>query len=134
MKNVEFFFSFPAQHDRFFPSNAVCFCITERGNCYAFTFSTTTIPSIGVLEGASCPKRKVGGDSIFYGYHSSALVEQSMELKHGDQIWMISDGVFQETIELDVQEQQYMAWWTEESPTAAEFMEWKTRFFWNGDG
>lgn len=67
--------------------------------------------------------------AFFYGYHSSALVEQSMELKHGDQIWMISDGVFQETIELDVQEQQYMAWWTEESPTAAEFMEWKTRFF-----
>ena len=56
--------------------------------------------------------------AFFYGYHSSALVEQSMELKHGDQIWMISDGVFQETIELDVQEQQYMAWWTEESPTA----------------
>lgn len=81
-----------------------------------------------IVRGTTCTRLNHQTAPLGFS-NNSALVEQSMELKHGDQIWMISDGVFQETIELDVQEQQYMAWWTEESPTAAEFMEWKTRFF-----
>ncbi|WP_342527501.1 SpoIIE family protein phosphatase [Chryseomicrobium sp. FSL W7-1435] len=81
-----------------------------------------------IVRGGTCTS--LNHQTAPLGFSSnSALAEQSMELKHGDQIWMISDGIFQETIELDIQEQQYMKWWTEKSPTAAEFMEWRSRYF-----
>lgn len=81
-----------------------------------------------IVRGNTCERIDHQTAPLGFSNHS-ALVEQNIELKHGDQIWMISDGIFDDTIEMDVQEQHYMEWWAKHSPSAAAFMEWRSQTF-----
>ena len=56
-----------------------------------------------IVRGNTCERIDHQTAPLGFSNHS-ALVEQNIELKHGDQIWMISDGIFDDTIEMDVQE------------------------------
>lgn len=78
-----------------------------------------------IVRGHSC--ERLDHQTAPLGFsNESALVEQSVNLKHGDTIWMVSDGIFAEHVEMEQQEQQFMTWWSEHKPTAAQFMEWRS--------
>lgn len=81
-----------------------------------------------IVRGHEC--ERLDHQTAPLGFSSeSALVEQSLHLKDGDTIWMVSDGIFAEHVEMDEQEDVFMSWWVEERPTAAVFLDWCAKRF-----
>lgn len=81
-----------------------------------------------IVRGSHC--ERLDHQTAPLGFASeSALVEQSLDLKNGDTIWMVSDGIFTEDVEMEVQEQQFMQWWIHHGPSANVFMEWRSQEF-----
>lgn len=81
-----------------------------------------------IVRGSTC--ERLDHQTAPLGFSSeSALVEQSLLLKDGDTIWMVSDGIFAEHVEMDEQEEMFMSWWVEERPTASVFLDWCAKSF-----